>query len=105
MKVARMIIGSICCDNVADVILYLERKPTSLQLPNNKKKLGSCSELFLDKKTKMVRQYSVPEYHMMYLCHLLFSVTSKKSPNVYKSCPKMILLGKLKDFDTFTKIA
>ena len=27
------------------------------------------------------------------------SVTRKKSPNVYKSCPKMI------DFDTFTKIA
>ena len=52
MKVARMIVGSICCVNVADVILYLERKPTSLQLPNNKKKLGSCSELCLDKKTK-----------------------------------------------------
>ena len=27
------------------------------------------------------------------------SVTSQKSPDVYKSCPKM------KDFDTFTKIA
>ena len=50
---------------------------------------------FLIKKQKMVRQYSVPEYHMMYLCHLLFSVTSKKSPNVYKSCPKMISLEKL----------
>ena len=27
------------------------------------------------------------------------SVTTKKSPNVYKSCPKII------DFDSFTKIA
>ena len=33
------------------------------------------------------------------------SVTSKKSPNVFKSCPKMISLEKLKDFDTFSKIA
>ena len=32
------------------------------------------------------------------------SVTSKKSPNVYKSRPKMISLRKMKDFDTFTKI-
>ena len=32
------------------------------------------------------------------------SVTRKKSPNVYKSCPKMILTRKMKDFDTFTKI-
>ena len=30
---------------------------------------------------------------------VLISVTRKKSPNFYKSCPKMI------DFDTFTKIA
>ena len=29
------------------------------------------------------------------------SVTSTKSPNVYKSCPNLITL----DFDTFTKIA
>ena len=28
---------------------------------------------------------------------LVYSVTRKKSPNVYKTCPKMI------DFDTFTK--
>ena len=88
MKVARMIVGSICCVNVADVILYLERKPTSLQLPNNKKKLGSCPELFLDKKQKMVRQYSVPEYHMMYLCHLLFSVTSKSHQMFIKVAQK-----------------
>ena len=33
------------------------------------------------------------------------NVTSKKSPNVFKSCPKMISLEKLKDFDTFSKIA
>ena len=33
------------------------------------------------------------------------SVTSKKLSNVYKSCPKMISLEKIKDFDTFTKIA
>ena len=33
------------------------------------------------------------------------SVTSKKSPNVNKSCPKMISLEKIKDFHTFTKIA
>ena len=33
------------------------------------------------------------------------SVTRKKSPNVYKSCPKMISLAKIIDFDTFTKIA
>ena len=31
------------------------------------------------------------------------SVTSKKSPNVYKSCPKMI--SQEKDIDTVTKIA
>ena len=29
----------------------------------------------------------------------------KKSPNVYKSCPKMISLEKLIDFDIFTKNA
>ena len=28
----------------------------------------------------------------------------KKSPNVYKSCPKMISLEKMIDFDTFTKM-
>ena len=39
------------------------------------------------------------------LLMLLTSVTRKKSPNVYKSCPKMISLEKMKDFDTFTKIA
>ena len=33
------------------------------------------------------------------------SVTRRKSPNVYKSCPKMISLEKIKDFDTFTKNA
>ena len=33
------------------------------------------------------------------------SVTSKKLPNVYKSCPKKISLEKIKDFDIFTKIA
>ena len=32
------------------------------------------------------------------------SVNRKKSPNVFKSCPKMISL-KMIDFDTFTKIA
>ena len=34
-----------------------------------------------------------------------FSVTSKKSPNAYKSCPKGILLVKLKILIKFTKIA
>ena len=33
------------------------------------------------------------------------SVTSKKSPNVYKSCPKNDFTRKMKDFDNFTKIA
>ena len=33
------------------------------------------------------------------------SVTRKKSPNVYKSCPKMISIEKMIDFDKFTKIA
>ena len=33
------------------------------------------------------------------------SVTSKKLPNVYKSCPKMISLKKINSFDNFTKIA
>ena len=33
------------------------------------------------------------------------SVTRKKSPNVYKSCPKIISLEKMIYFDTFTKIA
>ena len=32
------------------------------------------------------------------------SVTSKDLPNVYQSCPKMISLCKIKDFDNFTKI-
>ena len=40
----------------------------------------------------------------MKIC-LMISVTSKKSPNLYKSCPKMISLEKMKDFNTFTKIA
>ena len=35
---------------------------------------------------------------------ILSSVTSKKLPNVYKSCAKRISLEKIKDFDTFTKI-
>ena len=39
----------------------------------------------------------------MKIC-LMISVASKKSPNLYKSCPKMISLEKIKDFDTFTKI-
>ena len=33
------------------------------------------------------------------------SVTSKKSPNVYKSCPKNDFTRKMIDFDTFTKMA
>ena len=33
------------------------------------------------------------------------SVTRKKSPNVYKSCPKMIFTIKIKDFDTFTELS
>ena len=37
--------------------------------------------------------------------YLKSSVTRKKSPNVYKSCPKMILLKKLQVFDTIAKIA
>ena len=32
------------------------------------------------------------------------SVTSKKSPNVYKSCPKMILLEKLKSLTPEQKL-
>ena len=32
-------------------------------------------------------------------------MTSKKSPNVFKSCPKLIALEKMKDFHTFKKIA
>ena len=35
---------------------------------------------------------------------VVISVTRKKSPNVYKSCPKMIS-QKMIDFETFTKIA
>ena len=35
----------------------------------------------------------------------MFSATRKKLPNVYKSCPKMISLEKMIDFDTFTKVA
>ena len=33
------------------------------------------------------------------------SVTSKKSPNVYKCCPKIISLEKLKKLTCFTKVA
>ena len=32
------------------------------------------------------------------------SVTSKKLPNVYKSCSKFFSQVKIKDFDTFTKM-
>ena len=35
----------------------------------------------------------------------VMSVTWKKSPNVYKSCPKIIFTREIKEFDTFTKIA
>ena len=35
----------------------------------------------------------------------LYSVTSKKSPNVYKSCPKLISIEKLKILKPFTKFA
>ena len=34
-----------------------------------------------------------------------YSVTRKKSPNVYKSCPKNDFTRIMTDFDTFTKIA
>jgi len=33
-----------------------------------------------------------------------YSVTRKKSPNVYKSCPKMIALEKLKILTLFIKL-
>ena len=33
-----------------------------------------------------------------------YSVTSKKSPNVYKNCPKMISLVKLKIFTPLLKL-
>ena len=36
---------------------------------------------------------------------ILGSVTSKKLPNVYKSCPQKYFTTKIKEFDTFTKIA
>ena len=36
---------------------------------------------------------------------LVSPMTSRKSPNVYKFCPKMIFTREIKDFDTFTKIA
>ena len=32
--------------------------------------------------------------HLLYLYAVMNSVTRKKSPNVYKSCPKMISLEK-----------
>ena len=35
----------------------------------------------------------------MHQCDSAISVTSKKSPNVYKSYPKLISLEKKKDFD------
>ena len=35
---------------------------------------------------------------------VLFSVTSKKSPNVYKSCPNMISLEKLKILTPLQKL-
>ena len=38
-------------------------------------------------------------------CWWKFSVTSKKSPNDYKICPKNDFTSKMKDFDNFTKIA
>ena len=40
-----------------------------------------------------------------YQCwELTGSVTSKKSPNLYKSCPKLISLEKLKILTTFQKL-
>ena len=36
--------------------------------------------------------------------YTIYSVTSKKSPNVYKSCPKMISLVKLKIFTALQKL-
>ena len=39
------------------------------------------------------------------LLRLYIRDTSKKSPNVYKSCPKNEFTRKIKDFAFFTKIA
>ena len=43
---------------------------------------------------KQLRFYCVPIYVIETNAYLTASVTSKKSPNVYKSCPKMISLEK-----------
>ena len=49
------------------------------------------------------KNYATPDRHNSN--QLFDCLTSKKLPNVYKSCPKMISLEEKKDFDTFTKIA
>ena len=38
------------------------------------------------------------------VCPSLASVTSKKSPNVYKSCPKIMLLENLKNLTPLLKL-
>ena len=50
----------------------------------------------------IVISYYVPS---TYVGSFYLSVTSKKLPNIYKSCPKNHFTIKIKDFDTFTKNA
>ena len=46
----------------------------------------------------------LPSSLSFFTCFVRLSVTSKKSPNVYKSCPKMILLEKLKILTPLQKL-
>ena len=48
-------------------------------------------------------QLAFPGEAFRYLC--LYAGRPQKLPNVHKSCPKIIPLEKMKDFNTFTKIA
>ena len=52
--------------------------------------------------SKLLSQEACPRSRQILI---VTSVTRKKLPNVCKSCPKMILARKIKDFDNFTKIA
>ena len=66
---------------------------------------------FKDKLYKNVQQWwwcRRPVQHLMYMTitimYMTISVTSKKSPNVYKSCPKMMSLERWKNLTPLQKL-
>ena len=53
---------------------------------------------------EIISMYEPSEENIKLSEYLAVSVTSKKSPNVYKSCPKMISLEKLKILTPLQKL-